>query len=94
MTSVCTGALVYGDAGLLDSRSATTYSTAFEELLTLGADIEPRPDERFVDNGQVITTAGVSAGIDMALHLIARLASPEKAQEVRRYIEYDPQPPV
>jgi transcriptional regulator GlxA family with amidase domain len=83
-----------GDAGLLDSRSATTYSTAFEELLTLGADIEPRPDERFVDNGQVITTAGVSAGIDMALHLIARLASPEKAQEVRRYIEYDPQPPV
>jgi transcriptional regulator GlxA family with amidase domain len=94
MTSVCTGALVYGDAGLLDGRPATTYSTAFEELLALGTDIEPRPDERFVDDGQVITAAGVSAGIDMALHLIARLASPERAQEVRRYIEYDPQPPV
>jgi transcriptional regulator GlxA family with amidase domain len=94
MTSVCTGALVYGDAGLLDGRPATTYSTAFAELLLLGSDIEPRPNERFVDDGQVITAAGVSAGIDMALHLIARLASREKAREVRRYIEYDPQPPV
>jgi transcriptional regulator GlxA family with amidase domain len=94
MTSVCTGALVYGDAGLLDGRPVTTYSTAFEELLPLGSDVKPRPDQRFVDDGEVITAAGVSAGIDMALHLIARLASPEKAREVRRYIEYDPQPPV
>jgi len=94
MTSVCTGALVYGDAGLLDGRPVTTYATAFEELLPLGTDMEPRRDQRFVDDGQVITAAGVSAGIDMALHLIARLASPDKAWEVRRYIEYDPQPPV
>ena len=94
MASVCTGALVYADAGLLDGRPATTYWSAFDELLPLGRDIEPRPDERFVDDREVITAAGVSAGIDMALHLVARLDSPEKAREVRRYIQYDPEPPV
>jgi transcriptional regulator GlxA family with amidase domain len=93
MTSVCTGALVYADAGLLDGRPATTYWRAFDELLPLGREITPRPDDRFVDNGEVITAAGVSAGIDMALHLVGRLGSPEKAREVRRYIQYDPQPP-
>jgi transcriptional regulator GlxA family with amidase domain len=60
----------------------------------LGREIEVRPDDRFVDNGHVITAAGVSAGIDMALHLVARLHSPERAREVRRYIQYDPEPPV
>jgi transcriptional regulator GlxA family with amidase domain len=94
MTSVCTGALVYADAGLLDGRPATTYWSAFDELLPLGRDIDPRPDDRFVDDDDVITAAGVSAGIDMALHLVARLGSPEKAREVRRYIQYEPQPPV
>ncbi len=93
MTSVCTGALVYADAGLLDGRPATTYHTAFDELLPLGDEIEPRPDDRFVDSGEVITAAGVSAGIDMALHVVGRLASPDRAREVRRYIEYDPEPP-
>jgi transcriptional regulator GlxA family with amidase domain len=93
MTSVCTGALVYADAGLLDGQPATTYWSAFDELLPLGRGITPRPDERFVDSGDVITAAGVSAGIDMALHLVGRLGSPEKAREVRRYIQYDPQPP-
>jgi transcriptional regulator GlxA family with amidase domain len=93
MTSVCTGALVYADAGLLDGRAATTYWSAFDELLPLGRDITPRPDDRFVDSGDVITAAGVSAGIDMALHLVGRLGSPEKAREVRRYIQYDPEPP-
>jgi transcriptional regulator GlxA family with amidase domain len=93
MTSVCTGALVYADAGLLDGQPATTYWSAFEELLPLGRGITPRPDDRFVDVGDVITAAGVSAGIDMALHLVGRLGSPEKAREVRRYIQYDPQPP-
>jgi transcriptional regulator GlxA family with amidase domain len=47
-----------------------------------------------VDSGEVVTAAGVSAGIDMALHLVARLHSPERAREVRRYIQYDPEPPV
>jgi transcriptional regulator GlxA family with amidase domain len=93
MTSVCTGALVYADAGLLDGRAATTYHSAFGELLPLGQNITPRPDDRFVDDGEVITAAGVSAGIDMALHLVGRLGSPEKAREVRRYIQYDPAPP-
>ena len=93
MTSVCTGALVYADAGLLDGQPATTHWNAFDELLPLGRDIVPRPDDRFVDNGEVITAAGVSAGIDMALHLVGRLGSREKAREVRRYIQYDPAPP-
>ena len=70
-----------------------TYHTAFGELLQLGSDIEPRPDDRFVDAGEVITAAGVSAGIDMALHLVGRLHSPARAREVRRYIQYDPAPP-
>ena len=93
MTSVCTGSLVYADAGLLDGRPAATYPAAFGELLPLGRDIEPRPEERFVDDGDVVTAAGVSAGIDMALHLVGRLASPDRAREVRRYIQYDPEPP-
>ena len=73
MTSVCTGSLVYADAGLLDGRPAATWHGAFEELLPLGKDIEARRDDRFVDDGEVITAAGVSAGIDMALHLVGRL---------------------
>jgi transcriptional regulator GlxA family with amidase domain len=53
-----------------------------------------RPDDRFVDSGEIVTAAGVSAGIDMALHLVARLHSEERARDVRRYIQYDPAPPV
>ena len=56
--------------------------------------VEVDPDARYVDHGDVITSAGVSAGIDMALHLVARLHSRERAAEVRRYIQYDPEPPV
>ncbi len=92
MTSVCTGALVYAKAGLLDGRPATTHWSALERL---GAyDVQVDEDARFVDDGNVVTAAGVSAGIDMALHLVARLESVERAQVVRRYIQYDPQPPV
>ena len=94
VTSVCTGSLVLASAGLLDGRPATTYWDALDELAGLGRDIEVRPDDRFVDSGDVITAAGVSAGIDMALHLVARLHSVERAREVRRGIQYDPQPPV
>lgn len=92
MTSVCTGALVYAKAGLLDGRPATTHWSAIERLRDLGVDVDE--DARFVDDGEVVTSAGVSAGIDMALHLVARLDSVERAQAVRRYIQYDPQPPV
>jgi transcriptional regulator GlxA family with amidase domain len=94
MTSVCTGALVFAAAGLLRDRPATTWWGALETLAELDPTIEVRPDDRFVDSGEVITAAGVSAGIDMALHLVARLHSVERAREVRRYIQYDPEPPV
>jgi transcriptional regulator GlxA family with amidase domain len=94
MTSVCTGSLVFADAGLLDGRPATTHWASLELLATLGREIDVRPDDRYVDDGEVITAAGVSAGIDVALHLIARLHSPARAAEVRREIQYDPQPPV
>ncbi len=94
MTSVCTGSLVFADAGLLDGRPATTHWGSLDHLGRLGTDVEVRPDDRFIDTGDVVTAAGVSAGIDMALHLVARLHSPERAREVRRYIQYDPEPPV
>jgi transcriptional regulator GlxA family with amidase domain len=92
MTSVCTGALVYGRAGLLADRPATTHWSALERLAALGANVDDQA--RFVDDGDVVTAAGVSAGIDMALHLVARLESVERAQGIRRYIQYDLQPPV
>ena len=92
MTSVCTGALVYGKAGILEGRRATTHWGALDRLADLGVEVDR--ESRFVDTGEVVTAAGVSAGIDMALHLVARLESVERAQEVRRYIQYDPQPPV
>jgi transcriptional regulator GlxA family with amidase domain len=94
MTSVCTGSLVFADAGLLDARPATTHWASLELLASLGRDIDVRASERFVDDGDVITAAGVSAGIDAALHLVARLHSPARAAEVRREIQYDPQPPI
>jgi transcriptional regulator GlxA family with amidase domain len=94
LVSVCTGALVLADAGLLDGRPATTHWTALDRLAGLGRDIEVRPDDRFVDDGDLITAAGVSAGIDVALHLVARLDGVERAREVRRYVQYDPRPPV
>jgi transcriptional regulator GlxA family with amidase domain len=94
VTSVCTGSLVLADAGLLDGRPATTHWASLDHLARLGTDIEVRPAERFVDDGDVVTAAGVSAGIDMALHLVRRLAGEERAREVRRIIQYDPAPPV
>jgi transcriptional regulator GlxA family with amidase domain len=94
VTSVCTGALVLAGSGLLRDRPATTYWNAFDELLAIDPTIEPRRDDRFVDDGEVVTAAGVSAGIDMALHLVRRLHSAERARDVRRYIQYDPEPPV
>jgi transcriptional regulator GlxA family with amidase domain len=94
MTSVCTGSLVYAAAGLLGGRPATTYWEHLDLLAELDPTIEVRADVRFVDDGDVITSAGVSAGIDMALHLVVRLASEDRARQVRKGIQYDPQPPV
>jgi transcriptional regulator GlxA family with amidase domain len=94
LTSVCTGSLVYAAAGLLNGRPATTHWGSLDLLGELDSTIEVRRDNRFVDDGDMVTSAGVSAGIDMALHVLARLAGVERAREIRRYIQYDPRPPV
>ncbi|MEQ4206306.1 DJ-1/PfpI family protein [Actinopolymorpha sp. B9G3] len=94
MTSVCTGSLVYAAAGLLAGRPATTHWGAVDELGELDPSVTVRAEERFVDDSDMITSAGVSAGIDMALHLVSRLAGVERARQVRRGIQYDPAPPV
>jgi len=94
MTSVCTGALVYAAAGLLAGRPATTHWSSLDELASADPSVLVDAEARFVDDGDVVTSAGVSAGIDMALHLVARLESPDAARAVRRGIQYDPEPPV
>jgi transcriptional regulator GlxA family with amidase domain len=94
MTSVCTGSLVYAAAGLLKGRPATTHWASLNLLSELDPTVETDVASRFVDDGDLITSAGVSAGIDMSLHLVARLVGPERAREVRRGIQYDPHPPV
>ena len=94
VTSVCTGALVYAAAGLLSNRPATTHWAAFDELRAIDPTVQLREDDRWVDDGDLVTSAGVSAGIDIALHLVVRLAGAERAREVRRGIQYDPQPPI
>lgn len=94
MASVCTGALVYAAAGLLRGRPATTHWSALELLASLDPSVEVRGDERWIDDGDVITASGVSAGIDMALHLVDRLAGVERARGARRGIQYDPEPPI
>jgi transcriptional regulator GlxA family with amidase domain len=89
-TSVCTGSLVLGAAGLLEGKRATSHWMALETLGELGA--QPVA-ERVVIDGKIVTGAGVSAGIDMALSLAAQVAGPEVAQAIQLGIEYDPQPP-
>ena len=89
-TSVCTGALVLGAAGVLDGLDATTHWFAYEELARFGA----RPTEqRVVRQGKVWTAAGVSAGIDLGLAMAAELWGEDVAKAVQLGIEYDPQPP-
>jgi transcriptional regulator GlxA family with amidase domain len=87
--SVCTGALVLGAAGLLDDLEATTHFMAFDALAAVAPGAAIRRDARVVDNGHVILSAGVSAGIDMALHVVARLLGPDVARETAQYMEYD-----
>src|SRR5438477_6295427 len=89
-TSVCTGSLILGAAGLLRGLRATTHWALLERLRDLGA--EPVA-ERVVEQGKIITAAGVSAGIDMALRLVARIAGDDVARGIQLGIEYDPAPP-
>ncbi len=89
-TSVCTGALLLGAAGLLEGLDATTHWYAYDELASYGA----RPTEqRVVRQGKIWTAAGVSAGIDLALTLVAEIWGAEVSQAIQLGIEYDPQPP-
>ena len=89
-TSVCTGALVLGAAGILDAKRATTHWAYLDRLRELGA--EPVA-ERVVEDGKIITGAGVSAGLDMALTLASRVSGETVAQAIQLGIEYDPKPP-
>ena len=90
-TSVCTGSLLLAAAGLLEGAPATTHWLARDRLAELGA--KPVPD-RVVEHGKIVTAAGVSSGIDMALHLVRKINGEQIAQAVQLGIEYDPQPPL
>lgn len=89
-TSVCTGSLLLAAAGLLNGLSATTHFSARHLLAKYGANPS---DERVVEQGKIITAAGVSSGIDMALHLAERVSDATTAKALQLMIEYDPQPP-
>ncbi|HEY8303337.1 MAG TPA: DJ-1/PfpI family protein [Solirubrobacteraceae bacterium] len=89
-TSVCTGSLILAAAGLLDGRRATSNWQAIEELRALGANAV---EERVVFDGKLVTSAGVTAGIDMALQLASRIGGERLAQAIQLGLEYDPQPP-
>jgi transcriptional regulator GlxA family with amidase domain len=87
--SVCSGALVLAKAELLNGLSATTHHCALDELRAIDPDIAVDGEKRFIDNGRVIVSAGISAGIDMSLHVVARLLGEEQALETARYMEYE-----
>jgi transcriptional regulator GlxA family with amidase domain len=87
--SVCSGALVLAKAGLLNGLSATTHHCALDELRAISPDIAVDGGKRFIDNGRVIVSAGISAGIDMSLHVVARLLGREQALETARYMELE-----
>ena len=86
--SVCSGALVLAKAGLLNGLRATTHHGALDELRAIDPDITVADDKRFIDNGRVIVSAGISAGIDMSLHVVARLLGRPQALETAQYMEY------
>jgi len=93
VTSVCTGAMILHRAGFLDGRKATTHWGAIYELRNLGG-CEVLEDARWVEDGNVITSAGVSAGIDMPLYLVSLLKDPTAAKNVQKMMEYYPKPPT
>jgi transcriptional regulator GlxA family with amidase domain len=90
VASVCTGSLILAAAGLLDGRNATTHWALADQLNRLGAHYQR---QRWVQDGKFLCSAGVSAGIDMALHLTAELTNEQVAKRAQLIIEYDPQPP-
>jgi transcriptional regulator GlxA family with amidase domain len=89
LLSVCTGALLLAKADLLKGLSATTHFRAFDELRALAPDTTLCPDERYIDNGKIVLSAGISAGIDMSLYVVGRLLGEERASATARYMQYD-----
>ena len=92
LLSVCTGALLLAKAGLLDGLAATTHHCAFELLQEIAPKTEIRQGDRFVDNGKIILSAGISAGIDMSLYVVAQLLGEETAIATAREMEYNWRP--
>jgi transcriptional regulator GlxA family with amidase domain len=86
--SVCTGAFILGEAGLLDGKEATTHWGSIESLKKRFPNTKVHADKRFVDNGKVVTAAGVSAGIDASLQVVEKLLGKEEAARTARYMEY------
>ncbi len=89
LLSVCTGALLLAKAGLLENLAATTHHLAIDLLKQVAPNTEIRASDRFVDNGKIIVSAGISAGIDMSLYTVAKLLGKEVATETAEYMEYD-----
>jgi transcriptional regulator GlxA family with amidase domain len=92
LLSVCTGALLLAKSGLLEGLAATTHHGAIDLLKQVAPNTQVKPGKRFVDNGSVILSAGISAGIDMSLHVVAKLLGIQQAIETAEYMEYDWQP--
>jgi transcriptional regulator GlxA family with amidase domain len=92
VTSVCTGAFLLHTAGFLREKRATTYWAQRDQRQSMGDGVQVVA-ERWVHDGNVITAAGVSAGIDMALYLVGQIKGPEEARRLQKGIEYDPAPP-
>ena len=88
--SVCTGSLLLAQTGLLDGKNCTTHWRRKDQLRTYNVNVK---DERYVHDGKFITSAGVSAGIDMALYLVSKIAGDNTARLFQKAIEYDPKPP-
>ncbi|HEV7515270.1 MAG TPA: DJ-1/PfpI family protein [Thermoanaerobaculia bacterium] len=86
--SVCTGALLLARAGLLDGLTATTFHNAFDELRRMAPKTKVVTNRRFVDNGKIVTSAGLSAGLDASLHVVAKLLGKARAEEIARHMEY------
>lgn len=87
--SVCTGSLILAKAGLLEGMEATTHYLAIDGLKKVSENITVKENVRFVDNETVITSAGISAGIDMSLHVVGKLLGKDAADETARYMQYD-----
>lgn len=88
-TSVCTGAFLLGSAGLLEGRAATTHWASIHRMRDVFPNVEVREEMRFVEDGAIVTAAGISAGIDMSLAIVSRLLGDDVARKTARHMEYD-----